>query len=265
MADHKTEFGMPANKRVLALMPHPDDCEILCAGTLIRLREIGFEIHVATMTAGDKGSATLSRTEIADVRRNEARLGAEKIGASSYSCLDFQDLEIVFDNPSRKHVSGMLRQIDPGIVFTTPPVDYMADHEITSQLVRDACFNAAAANYETDGDRGPTSGVPWLYYTDCIGGHDLFGRPARLSCMVDISAHIEAKSEALACHASQREWLRTQHGMDDYLKTMRDWSASRGKEIGVEYAEGFCQHVGHPFPHEDLLANLLGATRLRGE
>ena len=78
MPDHKTEFAMPANKRVLALMPHPDDCEILCAGTLIRLREIGFEIHVATMTAGDKGSVTRSNIEIAAIRRDEAQAAADR-------------------------------------------------------------------------------------------------------------------------------------------------------------------------------------------
>ncbi|MBV9469796.1 MAG: PIG-L family deacetylase, partial [Abitibacteriaceae bacterium] len=38
------------NQRILVLMPHPDDMEILCAGTLIRLRALGYEIHVATMT-----------------------------------------------------------------------------------------------------------------------------------------------------------------------------------------------------------------------
>ena len=50
-------------------MPHPDDVEILCAGTLLRLKEQGYELHIATMTAGDKGSAVLSREEIAAIRR----------------------------------------------------------------------------------------------------------------------------------------------------------------------------------------------------
>ena len=72
---------MPAeNRRVLAAMPHPDDMEILCAGTLLRLRDLGWEIHVATMTPGDKGSATLPPGEIAAIRRMEAQRGAEAIG-----------------------------------------------------------------------------------------------------------------------------------------------------------------------------------------
>ena len=45
-------------RRVLAFMAHPDDAEILCAGTLIRLAQSGWEVHVATVAAGDCGSAT---------------------------------------------------------------------------------------------------------------------------------------------------------------------------------------------------------------
>src|SRR5947199_8641659 len=89
-------------RRVLALMPHPDDMEILCAGTLIRLREAGCEIHVATMTPGDKGSAELDREAIAAIRREEARRGAETICAASYTLLAFADCEICVDNESRR-------------------------------------------------------------------------------------------------------------------------------------------------------------------
>ena len=248
------------NRRALAIMPHPDDCEILCAGTLLRLQALGFETHIATMTPGDKGSAELSRSKIAAVRRVEARLGAEALNAASYTCLEFADLEIVFDNPSRKRVAALLRHIDAALIFTTPPVDYMADHEITSRLVRDACFNAAVPNFATDGGERPASRIPTLYYTDAIGGHDLFGDPTPVRCLVDISGQIERKADALACHESQRAWLRRQHGLDEYIDAMRRWSAHRGEQIGVAYAEGFCQHLGHPHPAEDLLATLLGAA-----
>lgn len=249
----------PRSRRVLALMPHPDDIEILCAGTLILLRERGCEVHCATMTAGDKGSAVLSREEISAIRRAEAARAAEVIGARSYTCLELDDLAIVFDNPTRRGVAGLLRSVQPDIVITTPPTDYMFDHEITSMLVRDACFNAAVKNYETEGDAPPTAAIPCLYYSDPIGGHDLFGQPAPAGRLVDISRVIERKAEALACHASQREWLRKQHGLDDYIDSMRRWSAARGAAIGVAYAESFRQHVGHPHPQDDLLLTLLSA------
>jgi LmbE family N-acetylglucosaminyl deacetylase len=102
--------------------------------------------------------------------------------------------------------------------------------------------------------------IPTLYYSDAIGGHDLFGEPARVQCLVDISEQMEQKATALACHDSQRAWLRRQHGLDEYIDAMRRWGAQRGAQIGVAYAEGFCQHLGHPHPTENLLASLLGAV-----
>ena len=249
--------NQPENKRVLALMPHPDDIEILCAGTLLRLAAIGFEIHIATMTPGDKGSATLSREEISKIRREEAQSAAGVLGAKSCHCLEFSDLEITFDNASRRKVSEMLRVVNPAIVFTTPPSDYMFDHEITSQLVRDACFTAGVENYQAAGK--PIDGVPYLYYSDAVGGHDLFGADARVSCIVDISGQIEQKADALKRHDSQRAWLQKQHGMDNYIQSMKTWSARRGAQIGTPYAEAFCQHLGHPHPEDDILQTLLDA------
>jgi LmbE family N-acetylglucosaminyl deacetylase len=247
------------NRRVLAVFPHPDDMEILCAGTLIRLRALGFEVHVATMTAGDAGSATLPPEEIAAVRREEARQGALAVGAESYRCLEFRDLQIVFDNPSRRKVAGLLREVDPFLVFTTPPEDYMFDHEITSRLVRDACFSAPIRNYAAEGDAKPSSGVPCLYYTDPIEGIDPWGEPVAARRIVDVSEVIERTADALKRHDSQRSWLQKLHGMDNYIESMKAWCARRGRQIGAAYGEGFRQHRGHPYPHDDLLGSLLGA------
>ena len=66
------------------------------------------------------------------------------------------------------------------------------------------------------------------------------------------------KIEMLVCHASQRDWLRAHHGMDEYVDAMKRFSGDRGQQIGVQYAEAFVQHRGHPFPQTDLLANLFG-------
>ena len=61
----------------------------------------------------------------------------------------------------------------------------------------------------------------------------------------------------LACHGSQREWLRVHHGTDEYLDATREHAAARGREIGVAYAEAFNRHRGHAYPQDDLLALLL--------
>jgi len=245
-------------ERVMSIMAHPDDAEIFCAGTLIRLQEKGFEAHIVSMTPGDCGSAEISASEIAEVRRKEGAQAAAKIRAS-YSCLDYRDLRIHYEPKTLESVVEMIRRVDPSIVFTHPPRDYMADHEQTSLLVRAACFAAPAPNYDTQRRpaQPPTQHIPHLYYSSPASGTDIFGKPAELSVLIDVTDVMGLKTDMLACHESQREWLRRQHGMDEYLDEMKRWGAELGKRASVEYAEGFTQHVGHPYPGEDRLAELL--------
>src|SRR5262245_364107 len=140
--------------RFLAIHAHPDDIEILAGGTLALLAGRGHQIAIATMTPGDCGSRELPPDEIASVRRREAADAAAKIGAS-YTCLEFRDLAIFNDDPSRRRVVETLRAHRPDVVLTASPVDYLCDHEITSALVRDACFCAPMPNYRTGGGAAP--------------------------------------------------------------------------------------------------------------
>src|SRR3954464_4787064 len=80
----------------LALLAHPDDAEILCAGTLIRLADAGWQIHIATVANGDCGSVTQGRAEIAAIRRQEGMAAAAKIRAT-YHCLEEPDVHVAFD------------------------------------------------------------------------------------------------------------------------------------------------------------------------
>jgi hypothetical protein len=106
----------------------------------------------------------------------------------------------------------------------------------------------------------PLPHIPHLYYCDAIEGKDALGRPVAAGFRVDISAVIEQKADMLAAHASQRDWLMKHHGMDHYVKSMRDWGAQRGKEAGVACAEGFRQHLGHSYPQDNLLGQILGVV-----
>lgn len=244
--------------RILAIHAHPDDLELLCAGTLIRLKQQGHTIIMATMTPGDCGSAEHPPDEIAHIRRGEARRSAELIGAE-YTCLEFRDLSIDVNNEGRRRVTETVRRARPDIVITAPPVDYMTDHEATSRLVRDACFAASAPNYATQQwDPAPaTGGIPYLYYCDPVEGTDWYGRPSEPDFVIDITDAFERKQQMLACHESQRAWLRRQHGMDEYLDSSERWSARRGAKIGSRHGEGFTQHRGHPYPHDNILLELL--------
>jgi LmbE family N-acetylglucosaminyl deacetylase len=210
------------------------------------------------MTPGDCGSAELGPDEISRIRRREAADSAALIGAE-YVCLEFRDLSIEHDNASRRRVTEALRRARPDIVITAPLVDYMSDHEMTSKLVRDACFNAPIPNYRTNNEppAAPLDRIPHVYHVDPIEGTDYYGKTISPEFIVDVSPTFELKLQMLACHDSQRAWLKKQHGMDEYLDACRRHSSSRGQQIGVKFGEGFTQYKGHPYPADNLLLELL--------
>ena len=63
----------------------------------------------------------------------------------------------------------------------------------------------------------------------------------------------------LATHESQRNWLMSHNGIDEYIIAMKNFSSKRGKEISVNYAEGFKQHLGHAYPNNNLLKEELAS------
>ena len=245
-------------KKILALVTHPDDAEFLCAGTMALLGQAGCDLIMATMTAGDCGSKELAREEISSIRKKEAAQAAAMIQAD-YHCLEFDDMFITYDRASILKVLAFLRKIAPEVVITMSPDCYMVDHEITSTLVRTACFAAGMTNMDTPGE-SPFEPTPYLYYLDPIEGKDKLGNKIEPATVVDISTVIDLKSDMLACHASQREWLQKHHRMDQYLIAMREQAAMTGEKIGVAYGEGFRQHLGHAYPQHNILAELLPAT-----
>ncbi len=245
--------------RIVAIHAHPDDIEFQCAGTLALLKNAGCEIVVATMTPGDCGSAEHNASEISAIRREEARQSALLLGAH-YHCLEFRDLAIFVDDESRRRVVEFLRRAKPEIVITAPPVDYLVDHEATCALVRDACFAASAPNYVTrEWDPAPALlSIPHLYFVDSLGGVDRDNKPIEPHFFVDASSTFDLKKRMLACHASQRNWLLRQHGIDEYIQMQETWSRARGQQAGFEHAEGFRQYLGHPYPQDNLLFELVG-------
>jgi LmbE family N-acetylglucosaminyl deacetylase len=247
-------------KHILSLHAHPDDAEILAAGTLALLAQAGHRVTIASMTAGDCGSAEYGPDEISAMRQREACAAAALIGAR-YVCLRFRDLGIFNDDISRRRVTAALRSLRPDIILTASPADYHCDHEAPSVLVRDACFGAPAQNYSTlEFDTAPAlDAIPHLYFMDSDGGEDRNGGLIRPDFLVDITSTFHTKRDMLSRHESQAAWLKKHHGMDDFLATMEEWTRARGAlAAGLTYAEGFRQYRGHPYPESPLLQELIG-------
>src|SRR3954466_3060299 len=89
----------PQRRVAMSLLAHPDDAEILCAGTLIRLADLGWKIHIATLTPGDCGTMEKNRWDISAIRTAEAKNAAALINAD-YHCLDENDGLVVYDKPT---------------------------------------------------------------------------------------------------------------------------------------------------------------------
>ncbi|WP_149524296.1 PIG-L deacetylase family protein [Sphingobacterium hotanense] len=244
------------NKTVLAIVAHPDDAEISCAGTLALLKDKGWNVVMATMTPGDCGTTVHSRAEISKIRKQEAADAAAMLDAD-YHCLECNDVFVMYDRETIVKAIALIRKTKPSVVITMSPSCYMVDHEMTSKIIQTACFSAGIMNIETEGLE-PYFYTPHLYYVDAMEGKDRFGKPVEPGLIVDISSKIQLKEDMLACHASQRNWLRDHHGMDEYIIAMKSFGEKRGKEINASYGEGYRQHLGHAYPQNNILKEELG-------
>lgn len=243
--------------RVLAFGCHPDDVEFMAAGALVHLAERGFEIHIATMTGGEVGHPTAKPQEIRARRLKEAENAAKVIGGH-YHYAGGYDLEVEYNTHYRKMTTRVMREVDPLIVLTLPPMDYLPDHEQASYLVRNAAYIASVPLYDCGVPTKPTTRFPYLYYWNASNLTDIFGRPLPLHFGIDITDTMPTKEKMLACHESQREWLAYHNEWDAYLEIMKGWSKKDGERIGREYGECFIQHLSNGHPQDNILKEILG-------
>jgi LmbE family N-acetylglucosaminyl deacetylase len=241
--------------RVLAAFAHPDDIEFLCAGTLRLLVEEGWELQCVTLCGGDMGAPSGTREAIRARRLEEAAAGAVALGGT-YGWAGMNDLEVYYCPEQVRQVTEVLRRFSPELVITHSPRCYMIDHEETAKLVRMAVFAMAIPLFPAVSP-ATGRGVPALYYADALEGKDQFGDPVRADFWIDVTSSFPDRQRALACHESQREWLRSHHGVDDYLANNEKLARQHGALAGCALAEGFRQHLGHGYPQENVLANSL--------
>ncbi len=231
---------MPADqaspvKRVLAVGAHPDDLEILCAGTLAKYTQRGVRVVMAIATDGSAGHMIIPPDELAEIRRKEAERSAAVIGAELV-WLGYTDELIFEDIDTRLRFVDLVRQAQPDLILTHDPHDYHPDHRVVSRLLFDASFLSGLAHVKTEHPAHP--GVQPLYYCDVLTGINF--SPTEY---VDIAETYNLKREMLACHESQLKWLKDHDGIDvmDFIEVM---GRSRGLQCGVQYAEGFRPEMG---------------------
>lgn len=217
-------------RRILAIGAHPDDIEILCAGTLARCRARGDEIVICVATNGDMGSMKHAPPELAAMREAEARESAAKLDAE-FHWLGYPDEFLYPDHDTRMRFIEMIRAARPDLILTHAPNDYHQDHRMVSELVFVSSFIGAVPNVKTLSPTHPQ--IAPIYYLDTLAGVDFL--PTEY---VDITETLDSKLAMLQCHKSQLEWLGDYNGIDivEFATTVARF---RGLQCGARYAEGF--------------------------
>jgi LmbE family N-acetylglucosaminyl deacetylase len=250
----------------IAIAAHPDDIEYVMAGTLLKLRQAGWETHYLNLSSGNCGSTTMDRTQTAKVRRLEARGAAAILGAVYHESVA-DDLEIIYSVGRVREVAAVIRKVAPQVVLTHSPQDYMEDHTETCRIAVTAAFAHGVPNFETVPPRpalDPAHGIT-VYHAMPHGLCNGLRQKVRPGAYVNVTDVHAVKMQALAAHASQQSWLQASQGMNSYLQVMEDMSLEVGRLSGqFKLAEGWRRHLHYGFSpvDDDPLAKALGASCL---
>lgn len=246
----------------IAIAAHPDDIEFVMAGTLLRLREAGWETHYINLSTGNMGSTVMSAKETARVREQEAKAAAKVLGATWYPPF-CDDLAIFYTDKNLRKLCAVVRETRPSVVLTHALADYMEDHMITARLAVTATFARGIPNYESNPSRSPVLDPCTIYHAMPHGQCTPLREPVTPELYVDTSTVQSIKRTALACHASQKEWLDKTQGQESYIKTMEDFSVALGRAAGgFAHAEGWTRHLHYGFgaENDDPLGEVLGTN-----
>ena len=238
-------------KTAIAVAAHPDDIEFVMGGTLMRLKDAGWEIHYLNISNGNCGSQKLGPEETAKVRLKEAREASRIMGAVFHEPFS-RDLEILYDLQHLRRLAAILHEVAPDLVLTHSPEDYMEDHVNTSRLVVSAAFTHSMPNFETTPSVPPPFQEVTIYHAMPHGLQDGLRRKIQPDTFVDVTDLQEIKLKALAAHKSQQDWLESSQGLNSYLQTLADQDREVGHISGqFRFAEGWRRHSHLGFSSED--------------
>lgn len=222
-----------SNERVLAVVAHPDDAELLCAGTLARARSDGAAIGICVLCCGEKGQPQKPVANLSKVRRREMTAAARLLGAPIFWG-GFADATLVDDRARRLKLVEIFRAFNPTLILAHFPQDYHSDHRAASALAEAASWSCASKGEKTRSS--PLMRPPCVWWMDTLGMMEFVP-----GFYIDISKHVTLKEKMLQCHRSQ---LARENDRDftDLRHLMRLQFQSRGMQAGVLAAEAFRMH-----------------------
>lgn len=215
--------------KIMAIVAHQDD-EAQCAGAIMRETRSGERCVVTWMTNGCLGWALpteVTREEIIEVRRKEARLALDILGAEG-RWLDYNDSELELNQDSILKTASVIRECKPEIVITHAQDTWHPDHITTSRIATEA-VRRAGNPYTLEGI--PAHDVRAIYYfaVNPASKPDLF---------LDISDLLEEKIAVRTIHKSQFP--------DEAEERYRAMAVIWGRQAGVKYAEAYFEAQKQP-------------------
>lgn len=219
-----------SNERILAVVAHPDDAELLCAGTLARARSEGAAIAICVLCDGGKGQARKAIKNLALVRQREMKAAAKLLGATLFFGA-FPDGELANGKTQQRKLIEVFRKFRPTLVLAHSLNDYHTDHRAAGALAEVVSWFCASDGHKTRS--APLASPPALWWMDTISMHGFLP-----GFYVDISGHYGTKARMLACHRTQL--ARGEDGDFSLLTELMETQAkARGMQADVEKAEAF--------------------------
>jgi LmbE family N-acetylglucosaminyl deacetylase len=220
-------------QRVMVVTAHPDDPEFGAGGTVAKLAREGKEITYVIVTDGSKGSSDRAMTpeRLAAIRKTEQANAARTLGVERVEFLGYVDGEIEDTRELRRDITRHIRRWRPDLIITQNPhrtynlYASHRDHRITAGVVLDCVYPLARDHMafpELLPELEPHK-VGEVYLMAWENPH----------VVVDITATMDLKLKALACHVSQ---------LPDVAAVelrVRERSAALGQPKGYAYAESF--------------------------
>ena len=215
---------------LLAIAAHPDDVELTCGGTMLKMARRGYKTAILDLTAGEMGTRGTPET-----RAKEAAKAAKILGVSWRGTLGVPDSDV---QPSRQHklkLAGVIRELRPKTVIPPYWEARHPDHYHASTLGYEGCFLAGLKALPIPGE--PYRPFKILYATSFA--------EVRPSFVVDITKEFAQRRKAILAFASQFRPVKGEVKSNVFLAIdrleaeMNQLARHYGQMIGVMYGEGF--------------------------
>ena len=222
-------------QRVLVVIPHPDDAEFWCGGSVASWAGQGASVHYLLCTDGGKGTSDREMTseDLAIIREGEQQAAAGILGVQEVVMLHYPDGELEDTREFRKEVVRQIRRVQPDVVLCPEPyrknLAWHRDHRITGQVTLDAVFPCARDHLH----------FVELWQQEGLEPHKtgtvLFWGAEQPDTHLDVSNSIGAKVKAVLAYQSQMR-NRTEAEVEEFVK---EWASNAGADQDYEYAEAF--------------------------